>query len=267
MPSEKVYVHATGGLGDVLAEFFCAATQNQPRNPQALSRMLRAWQMGDIEQAAVVYRSGCPNPAVPQLFAGLGLRTYIADYRLLAGIPDVKDENFTGWVEAKSLTDPPEIAITECPVSAPLVPIPKRYILLNESASHPERRLADIDIYRAIKVAAPGIPVVKVGTQRPVIPADIELTDRSTACETAWLAQHAALIVSAATFHRCWSSIFGTRVFELLDSRRALPTDIERTAKEYEMGRYGVTPEKNKWMMWPECREELISDIRQTLTI
>ena len=31
---------------------------------------------------------------------------------------------------------------------------------------------------------APGIPVVKVGTQRPVIPADIELSDQTTVAET-----------------------------------------------------------------------------------
>ena len=264
----RVYHYVHGGLGDVLGENFCRKTGDQPQNGPYFSAALKRYKSGELGDLIVVYQCHRPNPAVSELFAGLGVRTAVVP-TTENEIPAIDGINLSEWTNSRQLP----IDLRERPAAPALQPaiaVPRRFVLLNEGATDDYRRLDDPAIYRAIKDCC-HLPIVKVGVGESRIACDQDLTGRLNIREVFWLASRAAAIVSAVTFHRSFASIYGVPVLELSQEGKVTDAGLREVKWDYGVGKYGITPGDqgglNHWFLWPRDKAKFQSLLRESIQL
>lgn len=237
------------GLGDYISQDFSPVNYGKVNEvAKIFARMCNLYWQGKINAVAV--HQGTNDNAL-DIFDALGIPT--------------SREIGKDWIEAKEL-EPFDVEAIPFPKVQPKFPVPKRYILFNQDASQPDRCLRDPSYYRMLKDLT-GLPIIKVGNIKSPraynIPCDIDLTNKTTVPETSWLVAHAALVVSAITFFRCFPQLHGTPVIEICEEGIISDFMLEKTAGEYRDREYGMFHDnRNRWFKMPMQKEEFCEIVK-----
>jgi len=277
----RVFIPTRHGLGDSLAAYFSPINYGHENLiATRLKQLIRGRTKGLVTDIVAIYEAHHTTSAA-QLWPWLGIMPKATKaYNGSDGVLEADvDNRFPPIVHGyrNLLTNLPPwwerelgdiTGAVELPENRPpFKELPEDFILVSDCSGAADRTL-DIDLAQELERY---YPVIRFGQSHGrssggnIGNCVINWVNSLDLTEVFWLAKRAKLIVSAVSMSRCFASLFGTPVIEILQQGRALRSTYERTAVEYQQKRYGISPERNFYYSLPDQLREYRQKVHEIL--
>jgi hypothetical protein len=269
----KVVVPMRHGLGDCLHRTFI-----HEHGIKLFNWLYEEYGLGNIEEIILVYEEFM-NTSIPELFQDFPFPIKCISTKNFEGVeemgnnnhmPNVIGEYINGFtqIDVSGVTDSSSLSDYIC--DKPNYNLPEKYIVIHPYAGEDERYIKQQETINMIREVT-DLPIVKIGKKisrngfiESSVDCDIDLTNKLNLRESFYVIERAELVFSSLSYLRCFSSIFGQRVFEILENADKKIPCVLRTKDEYDQGMYNINT-KNQWFALPRQNDFFRQEIRRLL--
>jgi hypothetical protein len=269
----KVVVPMRHGIGDCLHRTFI-----HEHGVKLFNWLYEEHELGNIEEIIVVYEEFM-NSSIPELFQDFPFPVKCVPTKDFEGveemgnnnyIPDKIGEYINGFtqINVSGVTDLNNLS--DYIWETPRYNLPEKYIVIHPYAGEDERYIKQQETINMIREVT-DLPIVRIGKTisrngfiDSSVQCDIDLTNKLNLRESFYVIKNAELIFSSLSYLRCFSSIFGQKVFEILEDSESKMSCVLRTKDEYDQSMYNIN-KLNQWFALPRQNDFFRQEIRRVL--